>query len=65
LGAKSFGETLFVEQDTDQAQVFGKNGRELLPIKIRSNAIRFVKDCRQKPRKIKAGAVRIGAAGLV
>src|ERR1700744_4146526 len=34
LGAKSFGETLCVGEDTDQAQVFGKKGREVLSIKI-------------------------------
>jgi hypothetical protein len=44
LGAKSFGKSLFVADDTAYAQVFGKNGREVLPIKIRSNAKDFVKD---------------------
>jgi hypothetical protein len=42
LGAKSFGETFCVDENTDQAQVFGKNGREVLPIKIRLNARHFV-----------------------
>jgi hypothetical protein len=35
LGAKSFGVTLCVDEDTDQARVFGKKGREVLSIKIR------------------------------
>jgi hypothetical protein len=37
LGAKSFGVTSCVDEDTDQARVFGKNGREVLSIKIRLN----------------------------
>jgi hypothetical protein len=33
--AKSFGETSSVHYSTGDAQVFGKNGREVLSIKIR------------------------------
>jgi hypothetical protein len=33
--AKSFGEISLVREDTGDAQVFGKNGYEVLSIKIR------------------------------
>src|SRR5579863_644024 len=45
LGAKSFGVTSYVGEDTDQAQVFGKKGREVLSIKIglsRNYSLRIV-----------------------
>jgi hypothetical protein len=35
----------FVREDTGQARVFGKNGREVFLVKIRSNAEPLVKDC--------------------
>jgi len=58
LGAKSFGESSCAGEDTDQAQVFGKNGREVLPIKIRSKAMDFVKDCAASPRSGQNGRAR-------
>jgi hypothetical protein len=42
-GPKPFDEARSVDNNTDDAQVFGKNGREVLSIKIRSNAPDFVK----------------------
>src|SRR5579872_6461356 len=45
LGAKSFGVTSYVDEDTDQARVFGKKGREVLSMKfrlIRNRSLRIV-----------------------
>jgi hypothetical protein len=35
LGAKSFGKTSSRREDTDQTQVFGKKGWEVLSVEIR------------------------------
>jgi hypothetical protein len=52
-GPKPFDEARSVDNNTDDAQFFGKNGREVLSIKIRSNAPDFV-----KPRDAPARALR-------